>query len=403
MAAPRSVYIAFEAFPRPKGSSSHIASMVAALARGHAPVWLLCCGYGDMPARQVEGDVVIYRHKVYHPNMLRRSAEFGRFVAERLERAGPQVETCVFRDPWGGCPAVASELDFTAVFEVNALPSWELHYTYPAFRRRHALRAKIRDMERFCLHGCDRVVTVSPVTREALVRLGVPRGKVGVVPNAASATFLGARAEECPLPELSDGQWLMYVGSLHPWQGVDGMVEAFALVADDVPEARLLVVTNGRRPAVKALRKLARKRGIAARVAFHRPMAPDALAPTLARVAFTVAPLTETARNTVQGCCPIKIIESMAAGTPVLASDLRVTRPLVTHGRDGLLVPPGDRRAWALALRRLLTEPCLARALGEKARQTARERFTWGNVHSKLEPIFQAGRRTGEEEGWRNG
>ena len=49
---------------------------------------------------------MIHRHKVYHPNMLRRAAEFSGFVARMLERAGPQVELCVFRDPWGGGPVL---------------------------------------------------------------------------------------------------------------------------------------------------------------------------------------------------------------------------------------------------------------------------------------------------------
>jgi glycosyltransferase involved in cell wall biosynthesis len=141
---------------------------------------------------------------------------------------------------------------------------------------------------------------------------------------------------------------------------------------------------------VKALRKRARKRGLAGRVLFHRAMAPDRLAPAVARLAFTVAPLTETARNTVQGCCPVKIIESMAAGTPVLASDLRVTRALITHGRDGLLVAPGDRRALALALRRLLAAPSLVRRLGDAARRTVKDRFTREHMRDRLEAALEA-------------
>lgn len=393
MTSPRSVYIAFEAFPRPKGSSSHIASMVAALARRHGPVWLLCCGYGDMPARQVEGGVTLWRHKVYHPNMLRRSAEFSGFVAERLERAGPHVEVCMFRDPWGGGPALAAT-EATTVFEVNALPSWELAYTYPAFAGNHALRAKIEDLERFCLLECDHVVTVSSVTGAALTRLGVAEEKIAVVPNAASDVFFDARAEACPVAELAEGRWIGYVGSLHPWQGADRLIEALALAADDVPDARLLIVTNGRRQARKMLLKLARKRGVLDRVRLHRPMAPEELAPTLARLRFTTAPLTHTRRNTVQGCCPIKIVESMAAGTPVLASDLRVTRELIAHGRDGWLVAAHDTRAWALALRRLLTDDALVARLAAEARRTAQRRFTREAAHQKLDAVLAAeGRR----------
>ena len=57
---PRSVYVAFEAFPRPKGAASHIASMVTALRRDYAPVLLLCLGFGDMPEWQDEDGIVIH-------------------------------------------------------------------------------------------------------------------------------------------------------------------------------------------------------------------------------------------------------------------------------------------------------------------------------------------------------
>ena len=393
--SPRSVYIAFEAFPRPKGASSHIASMVSALSRRHAPVWVLCCGYGDMPARQVEGDLVIWRHKAYHPNMLRRAAEFADFVAAMLDSADGGIEVCMFRDPWGGCAALQASLDSTTVFEVNALPSLELPYAYPAVRRNYALRAKVESMERFCLSACDHIVTVSPVTRAALIRLGTPREKITALPNAASETFQEASAEDCSLPELADGEWFGYVGSLQAWQGVETAVDAFAVIADDLPDARMLVVHNGRRQPLRLLRKRIRKRNLSERVRLQQPLPPERLAPVLAKLRFTVAPLTETARNTVQGCCPIKIVESMAAGTPVVASDIRACRYLLTHEKDALLVRPDDRRAWALAMRRMFKEPGLAAGLADRARQIARKRFTWPVVHAKLERCFDSASANG--------
>jgi glycosyltransferase involved in cell wall biosynthesis len=394
MEKPRSVYLAFEAFPRPKGSSSHIAAMVGALARRRAPVWLLCCGYGDMPARQVEGSVTIWRYKAYHPNMLRRAAGFAEFVEELLAPVAEDLELCVFRDPWGGAPALAAAPECPAVFEVNALPSWELGYSYPAVRHNAALRAKIEDAERFCLGAADRLLTVSPVTRDALVAAGVGAERIEVLANSASEEFFAARAEDCPLPQLREGTWFGYVGSLHPWQGLEVAVEALALLGGDLGAARFLVVHNGRRAPLKRVRKLIRKRGLGERVVLHPPMAPARLAPTLAALCFTLAPLTETARNTRQGCCPVKIVESMAAGTPVLASDIRAVRALVTDGFDGLLVRPGAPRAWALAIRRALGEPGLLEHLAAGARAAAARHFDRRAATEDLSKCFDRAERT---------
>ena len=110
---PRSVYAAFEVFPRPKGASSHIAAMVTALAEQRGPVWLLCCGFADMPAWQREGGIVIHRHKIHHPNLLRRAVQFGDFVYGRLAGLASPPELCVFRDPWSGWPALSSALPDT--------------------------------------------------------------------------------------------------------------------------------------------------------------------------------------------------------------------------------------------------------------------------------------------------
>jgi len=387
---PRAVYAAFDVFPRPKGSSSHIDSMVAALARRRAPVWLLCLGYGDMPACQPEGDVVVFRCKMYHPNMLRRAEEFMSFVAERTAVAagGGALELVAFRDPWGGIPALRESAGAPSVFEVNALPSWELPYTYPEVKGNFALLEKLRDMELFCLREADAVLTVSGVTSEALATLGIGEEKITAVANSAADEFFEGRGAPCPLPELEEGRWFGYAGSLQPWQGVPLAVEAFRMIADDAPDARMLVVHNGRKEPAKELRKRIKRAGLEGRVLVSGPMAPPQLAAALARMTFTVAPLAETARNTVQGCCPVKIIESMAAGAPVIASDLRVCRGLVSHEKDGLLAPPGDTRSWAISMRRLFADAALAAKLSREARRTAKLRFTRPAAHDKLEQVF---------------
>jgi glycosyltransferase involved in cell wall biosynthesis len=307
------------------------------------------------------------------------------------------VEVCVFRDPWGGGAALQSESARRFVFEVNALPSWELGYRYPELRHSHATRAKLQDLERFCLRAADAVLTVSEVTGRALASLGVAPERITTVPNAASPLFFEAEPGTSPLPELAEGRWIGYVGSLHAWQGVEVALEAWSLVEGELPEVRLLVVHGGRRRPLARLRRRAARRGarLEGRVVFAHSLAHEQLAPTMASLELTLAPLVETARNTVQGCCPVKIVESMASGTPVVASDLRVTRALVTSGEDGLLVPPGDPRAMALAIRRLLRDAGLRERLGSAARRKARERFGWARAHAAMEPVFR-GRPTPE-------
>ena len=257
---------------------------------------------------------------MHHPNLLRRSMGFGDFIHRCLSELDGQPELLVFRDPWSGWPALASLPETAGIFEVNGLPSWELPYNFPQTKRNYALLTKIRDLELLCLKSVDGIITVSDLTSEALVDLGVPRAKISLVPNSADPVFFEAEGRECGLDILSSGRWFGYFGSLHSWQGVDCLVEAWSRVRSEFPETGMLVVHSGRRGPLKLLKKLIKKRNLTSSIFLQSPIEPGRMAEVAARMEFTCAPLTETFRNTVQGCCPLKIIESMATGTPVLAS-----------------------------------------------------------------------------------
>ena len=385
----RALYVAFDVFPRPKGSSSHIASMIAALAREFAPVCGLCLGDAELPAYQDEGAVVIHRMPGVSRDLLQRATAFAQFVAFHAERHKESLELIVFRDPWGGIPAMRAAPGCPAIFEVNALPSWELAYSRPGFAESPALQAKLGDMERHCLRQVAAVLCVSGVTRRALVAASVEEGKVIVIPNAAAETYFCGREEPNAIPAIEEGDWCGYVGGLQAWQGVEFLIDAFALTQT----GNLLIVHSGHTGPARELERRITRHGLTARVLLHGPLDPPALAGVFARMRFTVAPLAETARNTWQGCCPIKIVESMAAGTPVIASDLAVSRELIEHDADGWLAPPGDRRAWALAMERAFGNPALRDTLAAAANQRARDHFCQAIAHEQLNAVF---RRTAE-------
>ena len=388
MSLPRSVYIAFEVFPRPKGASSHIASMLKALESSHGPVLLLCLGFGDMPSFQKEGKILIRRCKLYHPNMLKRAGLFAGFVAEQLELYKDALELCVFRDPWGGLPAVTGGGGIKTLFEVNALPSWELDYTYPGFSRNYPLKHKIMDMEQCCLNRCDQILTVSRITASALAGKGVSQDKISIISNCAPEGFFQPRDSRAD--NAKGGRRIGYVGSLHPWQGVPDAVDAFALVKEDYPDVQLTVISGGHKHARKLLRKKIRKLGLEERVTLSPPLPRDLLIEELRSFEFTLAPLVDTPRNTWQGCCPVKIIESMAAGVPVLATNLAPVRALIEHGRDGWLVNAGSPRELALGMATLLGDQVLKLALAEQAAQRALAHFHPRQIHRELAACFSA-------------
>src|SRR5687767_2500060 len=238
----RSLYVAFDIFPRAKGSTSHIASMIRALARNFGSVRLLCLGTPDMPPFQREEGIDIYRFQQRHRNLLGRATAFARFVAGHTRQLAGHLQLAVFRDPWGGHPLLGARPGCPTIFEVNALPSWELHYSRPGIASNRTLAAKLGDIERRCLRQCDRILCVSSVTARALAAAGYARSKMEVIPNVAHDAFFEAARQPCPIPQLSDGRWFGYIGGLQPWQGVETLVDSFGEVASDLPDCRLLIL-----------------------------------------------------------------------------------------------------------------------------------------------------------------
>ncbi|MDX2154115.1 MAG: glycosyltransferase family 4 protein [Bryobacteraceae bacterium] len=386
----RALYIAFDVFPRAKGSSTHIASMVAALEQTFGAVELLCLGTPDMPAFQQEGHIEIRRFRERHRNLPARATAFARFVHHRVRALAGQLSLAVFRDPWGGFPLLRAQPRCPAIFEVNALPTWELSYSRPAFASNHALRAKLGDLERRCLRDAARILCVSSVTRDALIRLGADPAKIAVIPNEARDVFFTPPAVPSPIPALAHGDWFGYIGGLQPWQGLDALIDAYALVAPDHPDSRLLILHSGQDRALRPVQRAVARRHLEDRVLLHPPLPPDGVAAVLTRLRFTVVPLADTPRNTLQGCCPLKMIESMAAATPVIASDLAVVREWVRDGVEGVLAPPAATRDWALALDRMLRHHLLRNRLSQGARRRAAECFAPVLIRRRLEDQFRS-------------
>jgi glycosyltransferase involved in cell wall biosynthesis len=92
--------------------------------------------------------------------------------------------------------------------------------------------------------------------------------------------------------------------------------------------------------------------------------------------------------------CPLALLEAMAAGLPVVASDIDGVRQIVTSDRLGVLTPPGDAAALAAAIGRLLQNPELAAALGRAAHDAARTEHCMDRLEQRLtaviDPLFAA-------------
>lgn len=393
------LYTAFDVVPSPKGASTHILHFLRGLVNGGYSVHLVTPGDGILPDEdELEGARVTRLAPALGENFLARAIDFGRGVMEHVA-SQPAYDFVHYRSSWSGLPLAQAKAQYgyKTIFEVNGLPSVELKYHYPGLRESGVL-AKIREQEIATLLLSDAMMCPSDVTRAFLTSLDIPRRRIRVIPNGVSPRDFKAT----PLP-LDDGHTpeLLYIGTLADWQGLDILINAMPMILTD-RTVRLRILGRGRSRQRKSLMKQIRKLGLEEHISLE-PALPHHLVPqAIAQADVCVAPLGMNDRNITQGCCPIKVIEYMSSGRPILASNLPVVRELVREDIDALLFAPDDARDLARQALTLLGDRGLAERLANSAASRAREKFTWSVAQKKLLRVYQdlAERQSGEEERW---
>jgi glycosyltransferase involved in cell wall biosynthesis len=380
----RALYAAFDRFPSRKGAAIHIDRFARALFDELGGGVLYVLGGDGLPRWQRDGGVEVLRYDGSEENYLDRALGFGNALAKVVD-AMPALEIAHFRDPWSGAAIALRPHDYATLYEVNALPSIELPHLFPELGG--GTLEKIRAIEMACCAAADRIVTPSEMTKRCLVKLGVDGDKIRVIPNGADVECGGHAAALDPQSGgMAAALHILYFGSPQSWQGIETLLRAFARLAD-FPDLRLVICASRETKAWKPYEKLAEKLNVP--VVWRYALPEDELAVWRRNALVSVAPLSDCARNAEQGCAPLKIVESMASGVAVVASDLPPVREIIRHGENGWLVHPDRPAELARALRILIEHPALARQLGAAARRTVEERFTWARSLAALRSEYR--------------
>ena len=218
-----------------------------------------------------------------------------------------------------------------------------------------------------------RRLAVSQAARHsAKGRLG--KGNVTIVPNGVDIERF---ANASPATNLPPGRKLLFVGRLEPRKGLPFVMQAFAKLAARYPDLQLLVVGDGpERDAINVLPSSLR-----ARVHMLGNVSDEAL-PTYHRAAdIFVAPATGGESF------GIVLVEAMAAGLPIVASNIVGYREVARDGRESLLVKPADATALAAGIAQLLDHPAEGARLGVNGAKRALE-FAWEHIIDELETVY---------------
>jgi phosphatidylinositol alpha-mannosyltransferase len=252
-----------------------------------------------------------------------------------------------------------------------------LHSGYPRDRWTEFFRRPLQAR----LFRASRLLPVSQAALRAVSPLF--SGEFRIVPNGVDEEFFAAArtARETREGARSEGipRRILFIGALVPRKGLPVLLEAFPHVAARAGSIELWIAGDGpgRRRAQKiiggALNSRVRFLGHCDRHRLRELLAEADLlcAPSLGRESFGMV-----------------LLEGMAAGVPVIASDIDGYREVVAHGSDGLLVPPGNVSALASALSLALSDEDLCSRL-RRAGEAKAASLRWSRIAQRVEEIYR--------------
>lgn len=248
------------------------------------------------------------------------------------------------------------------------------HSYYPRDMLVEAFQLPLRRL----LRKVDIRVPVSAAALRPVERL-FP-GDYRIIPNGVDYDLF-ASADSLTLPGLEPGKLrILFVGAMVKRKGLPHLLEAFAQIGAERDDVELLVVGDGpgRRRVERSLSRKVRDRvhflgpvTKRSKLAGYYASADIFCAPSLGRESFGMV-----------------LLEAMAAGLPVVGFDIEGYRDVVTHGRDGLLVQPGNARALGEALKYFIDSPESRRRYGERGRAKARD-LDWNAIALRVEGVYR--------------
>jgi glycosyltransferase involved in cell wall biosynthesis len=375
--------------PAPKGAGVHIEAFVKTLADHLGSVELVTVS--------PTAEVGVHSSRWNNVNQTELPA-VGRTLIHRVMHfrshlqqwlGGRHFAAIHIRSIYEGLPIAQNKSRYCdyLIFEVNGLPSIELKYRYPDVEEDRELLQKLMHQENLCFAAADLMITPSHVTQHYLIKRGVPTAKIQVIPNGVDLNTFSYHP-----PSISSTHSpfrMLYFGTLSSWQGVDLAIRALAIAHAHTP-IEFTIISSASKRQIQAAQALARKLGVGKQLILLEPATQQAIAHQLHQSDCLVAPLTFNDRNVVQGCCPLKVLEGMAAGTPVITSNLPVVQELGQHEVHFLALKPGSAQAIANAIGRLQQNPELRLRLSQTARHHIETHYSWTLAGKRLVNAYQA-------------
>ena len=285
--------------------------------------------------------------------------------------------------------AVARGLDIPFVYEMRSF----LEHTWTAelsrsesgeyYRRRFAQEVR-------CLEQADHVITIAETMRQEIIARGIPGNRVTVVPNVVDSKRFAPRPKNQALARryrIEGKVVLGYISNLGPREGISTLIDAVAIMRRQGHEVMGLVFGDG--PEAGALRDHARALGIESSFLLPGHVSNSEIEEHYSLIDVFVVPRIDDRAS--RWVTPLKPLEAMAMGIPVVASDLPALQEMIAPNERGLTFTAGVPESLAEVAMQLIEDRELsaelsasARAWVESDRSIASNAARYDSVFSKV-------------------
>jgi glycosyltransferase involved in cell wall biosynthesis len=236
----------------------------------------------------------------------------------------------------------------------------------------HMIKTAEKIMGGWIMNNSDLITAVSNNVKNHGIKIGMEPTKCVVVTNGVDYSYFHMQRTYSTTPHN-----VIFIGRLLFNKGPQILIESAKLVIKKIPDAKFLIVGDG--PLRNKLEESSRQNNLTKNVIF------------LGRVDDIRGPMKDSdvyVRPSLLDGMPLGVLESMAAGLPVIATEIAGTPEIITHGKTGHLVKAGDVKELADAISYLLSNPSYMLNLAKNGVEFVKSEFDWSNVVRKYEDCY---------------
>ncbi len=245
-------------------------------------------------------------------------------------------------------------------------------------------------VEKEVLETAERIVATSPQEKEHMRSLVSTKGNIDIIPCGTDIEQFGCISQQAARVKLGlnpEDKVVMYVGRFDPRKGIETLVRAVGKSQFRGDKHLKLIIGGGSRPGQsdgmerERIEGIVHELGMSDFTIFTGRLSQEILPSYYAAADVCVVPSHYEPFGLVA-------IEAMASNTPVVASDVGGLQFTVVPEETGLLAPPQDEDAFAVAIDRILANPQWRDQLGKAGRKRVESKFSWNGVATQLSELY---------------